>query len=290
MNHLDEKAATFIAKRYQKRHRNDPSPVYFAFWVQVFACFIGFGIFIPLLEWALDQPLAYYKQGIILGMLAAFMAYRLEQPTWWKAIHLLFAPLLSISLMATDAFSIEPLWFLGIFCLLFLVYWSTFKSRVPLYLTSSLAKEALGEYLMTYSIQKSAENISLRFLDVGAGTGTVIRALGKQFARIEMTGIEHAPIPFLIAKLNTLLIKNVRILWGDFWKQDLTQYDIVYAYLSPAPMQALWEKVNREMRPGTILISNSFIIPDIEPDEIILVEDFHHSKLYIWHIKKSEIL
>ncbi len=287
----DDPKSDFIQKRHQRRRQDEPSPVYFALWVQVFACFLGFGILIPLLEWGLGENLAYYKQGVILGLLALFMAYRLEQPQWWKVIHLLFAPLLSISLMATDAFSVEPLWFFGVFCFLFLMYWRTFTSRVPLYLTSHLAREALADYLMTYSITNSPEEKTpCQFLDVGAGTGTVVRFLGKQFTRIQHTGIEHAPIPFLIAKLNTFSIKNVKILWGDFWKQNLQQYDIVYAYLSPAPMIQLWEKVNREMRPGTIFISNSFIIPDIEPDEVILIEDFHHSKLYIWHIKKSEIL
>jgi hypothetical protein len=32
---------------------------------------------------------------------------------------------------------------------------------------------------------------------------------------------------------------------------------VVYAFLSPAPMAALWDKVRREMRAGSLFISNS---------------------------------
>ncbi|MDH5586413.1 MAG: hypothetical protein OEZ05_07260, partial [Nitrospirota bacterium] len=74
------------------------------------------------------------------------------------------------------------------------------------------------------------------------------------------------------------------IQWGDFWKDDLAQYDVVYAYLSPVPMQRLWEKARQEMQPGSLLISNSFIIPGVLPEKSIQLNDFPGSTLYMWRI------
>ncbi|HNB00634.1 MAG TPA: hypothetical protein PKO13_10210, partial [Nitrosomonas sp.] len=72
--------------------------------------------------------------------------------------------------------------------------------------------------------------------------------------------------------------------WGNFWQYNLSSYDIVYAYLSPIPMDKLWKKVLQEMRPGSILISNSFVVPDVPPSESIAINDFNNSVLYIWKI------
>jgi hypothetical protein len=45
---------------------------------------------------------------------------------------------------------------------------------------------------------------------------------------------------------------------------------MVYTFLSPAPMEELWEKVKNEMRPGSVFITNSFPVP-VEADETIQI-------------------
>jgi hypothetical protein len=65
---------------------------------------------------------------------------------------------------------------------------------------------------------------------------------------------------------------------------DLSQHDVVYAYLSPVPMALLWRKVRKEMHPGSILISNSFVVPGIEPEITLKLGDFGGSTLYLWRI------
>jgi hypothetical protein len=72
--------------------------------------------------------------------------------------------------------------------------------------------------------------------------------------------------------------------WGNLWDCDLSQYNVVFAYLSPVPMDALWNKARQEMRPGSLFISNTFAVHDNPPQESITVDDLHHSTLYIWRM------
>jgi len=77
---------------------------------------------------------------------------------------------------------------------------------------------------------------------------------------------------------------HCQVQWGDLWPCDLGQYDVVFAYLSPVPMEQLWNKVKREMRPGTVFISNTFEVPDHPPPQTFTVDDMHRSTQYIWQL------
>jgi hypothetical protein len=49
-------------------------------------------------------------------------------------------------------------------------------------------------------------------------------------------------------------------------------------------MAALWEKASKEMRSGSVLISNTFSIPGVTADQSIKLDDFSNSTLYLWKI------
>ena len=70
----------------------------------------------------------------------------------------------------------------------------------------------------------------------------------------------------------------------DMWKADLSKYDVVYAFLSPELMPQLWEKVSQEMSTGSVFISNSFAVPDIEPTEVWELSDSRKTQLFIYAI------
>jgi predicted O-methyltransferase YrrM len=58
---------------------------------------------------------------------------------------------------------------------------------------------------------------------------------------------------------------NAHFIRGDYDRLDFASYDVVFAYLSPAAMPALWQKANVEMRKGSLLLSYEFDIPGVEP-------------------------
>ena len=70
---------------------------------------------------------------------------------------------------------------------------------------------------------------------------------------------------------------------GDLWGHGLTQYDVVYAYLSPAVMGRFWEKCKREMRPGSLLVS-AFQVPGAHAVRSIDMEDRMGTFLHVHRI------
>ncbi|MFC4161557.1 class I SAM-dependent methyltransferase [Chitinimonas lacunae] len=201
-------------------------------------------------------------------VLALGLALLARQPLWWWPIHLGFAPALAWAL-ARDW---SPWWYLTAFGLAFLIFGPVARSRVPLYLSN---RRALGE--LASRIPPGA-----RVLDVGAGTGTVLAWLARRGVQVD--GIEHAWVPWAIGRLRLLGQRGARLLYGDWGRYSFADYDIVYAFLSPAAMESLWHKVRRELRPGALLISNSFAVPGVPADEVIELDDWKGARLYLWRM------
>jgi hypothetical protein len=173
-----------------------------------------------------------------------------------------------------------PAWiYLALFVVLLLVYWSTFRTRVPLYLSGPRVWQAVADLLPTAQTGRT-----LRVIDLGSGLGGLLLALAAQRADAEFLGVELAPLPALVSKLRIALRhqRNCRVQWGSYWPVDLAHYDVVFAFLSPVPMSALWEKARREMRERTLFISSSFEVPGQTATRVIEVDDARGTRLHVW--------
>lgn len=208
--------------------------------------------------------------ALLQGGIAALIALRQRAPHWWLPIHLAFMPLVVV----VQRLGIAPGWFLATFVLLLLVFWRTDKSRVPLYLTNRATAAALLKLLPA---------APCRVIDLGCGDGGLLRQLVQVRPDCRFTGVEHAPLTWLIAQLRALGQPNLTIRHGDFWDEPLGAYDVVYAFLSPAPMPRLWIKAGAEMAPAALLVSNSFEVPGVEPDESLTVADRRNTRLFLYH-------
>ena len=211
------------------------------------------------------------------GCIAAVGSYFVGLQRWWLPIQLLFAPALVFTLKV----NIPPWLFLVAFLLMLLIYWSTFRSQVPFYLSSKKVWCTLEEMLPIYTAGKR-----FSFMDIGSGTGGVLTHLARVRPDGNYCGVENAPLPYLLSRLRIKLGNhaNCQVIWGNMWSCDLAPYDVVFAYLSPVPMEKLWHKVKSEMRADTLFISNSYAVPEYPPNYSITLDDLHHSTLHIWHI------
>lgn len=218
------------------------------------------------LDW---PPLAL---ALLAGFLAAMLSHLAKLARWWLPIQLAFAPALVVTLAA----DIPPLFFLAGFLLLLLVYWSTFRSQVPLYLSSHKVWQTVETLL--------PHDRPLRFIDLGSGLGGMLTYLARRHPESRFHGVEVAPIPLALSWLRIRFsgLDNCTVNWRSLWDCDLGDYDVVFAYLSPAPMSQLWEKIERELRPGSLFISNTFAVDDHPPLEMREVDDLHRSRLYLW--------
>jgi hypothetical protein len=161
--------------------------------------------------------------------------------------------------------------------LLALMYGKIYQTRVPLYLSSRAAAQATALLLPAQP--------GFSFLDLGSGCGGLLHRLGKVRPDGNYHGIEAALLPFLLSKCrNVFRATGCRMNWGNFWNQGFASYDVVYAYLSPVPMAALWRKARAEMRPGSIFISNSFAVPGVTPEVSLELDDFEGSTLHVWRM------
>lgn len=217
-------------------------------------------------DWSPIQ-FAFLQGGIALGMSVVT-----RSAPWWHFIHLSFVP----AVVSALAIAIAPIWFLFAFAVMVLIYWSTFRTQVPLYLSSIKASRAIEDLLPDHS--------KFTFVDLGSGLGGLLAHLSKARKDGVYYGIESAPGPFALSWLRARFASNCQVLWGDFWAHDLSKYDMVYAYLSPVPMVDLWRKACVEMRPGSLFISNTFTVPGVEPTSIVPLDDFNQSTLYIWRM------
>lgn len=220
------------------------------------------------------ESISGYAFLILQGAMAALLGRAVRLPTWWLPILAAFPLLVS----AVLALSIAPGWFLAAFLVLVAVYWSTFRTQVPLYLTGRQAVSILAARLPT--------GRPCRFLDIGSGTGTVLAQLARQVPdSVTLHGVELAPLPHAIAWLRSRFTGGrFRVTRENFWRCDLGGYDVVYAFLSPVPMPDLWRKVRSEMRPGSLFVSNTFTVPGVAPDETIAIGNGARI-LYVWRIR-----
>jgi hypothetical protein len=221
--------------------------------------------------------LAPWVFAVTSGFVAAGLSAMAKMARWWLMIQLLFMP----ALLATLTLNIAPHFFLIAFLIMLLVFWNTYRTQVPLYLSSNQVWQALGNLLPQ---PESGGNFT--FIDIGSGLGGVLTYLAGIRPDGVYSGVESAPLPFLYSWLRIRLggFRQCRVHWGDFWDYDLGNYDVVFAYLSPAPMERLWRKAQAEMRPGTLFISSTFSVPGHKPFETVQVDDLHHSTLLVWRL------
>ncbi|MCE2680690.1 MAG: class I SAM-dependent methyltransferase [Burkholderiales bacterium] len=223
-------------------------------------CFIFFGSG-GLLAW----PWVSAQAVVACGLAKLFNSDR-----WWLGIHLSFFPLAVL----LSQFQVAPVWYLLGFILLALVYGSHFRSQVPLFLSNSETTR------MLLGLVRS--DVPVTFLDFGSGLGGVVRTVAKQRPLARCVGVEGAFLPAISGRLLSIGQNNCDLQWGDFWKTHLGEFDVVYAFLSPVPMPALWAKACAEMRKGSLLVSNSFVIPNLKPKRIIEVGDRRKTRLFVY--------
>lgn len=216
--------------------------------------------------------------ALLCGLLAAALSFLAGLAKWWLLIQLMFAPALVLTLAA----ELPPGIFLGAFLVLLFVYWSTFRTQVPLYLSSRKVWHAMECLLPAATVDSR-----FTFIDLGSGLGGVLTHLARARPDGLYAGVETAPLPFLWSWLRIKLggYRNCSVQWGSLWDCDLSQYDMVFAYLSPVPMEQLWHKARAEMHPGALFISSTFAVPDQSPHETVQVDDLHHSTLLVWHMQ-----
>ncbi len=209
------------------------------------------------------------------AVVAVGLSYVFGMAIWWRWIHLLF-PLAIWSLSQWQIPS--DVYFYG-FLVTLSLFWTTFRTQVPFYPSRTIVHEQVAELV--------PHDKPIRMIDIGSGLGDLVMHVAKDRiaandTKSEIIGIEIAPLPWLVSKVRAYFERSAaQFKLGNYEALNFADFDVIFAYLSPAAMTALWQKAKAEMRKGSMLMSYEFEILGVQPS--YQISGINGSPtLYVW--------
>lgn len=208
---------------------------------------LAWGHWVGLLSLGTGAGVAFSGAVLVGSALALLTASR------WRRLMIAAGFPLSFALSGL-ASGWSAVWWLLPLALLAVAYPVRAWSDAPLFPTGAKALAGLDELI---DLPADA-----RVLDAGCGLGHGLQALRRTWPQAQLEGIEWSRPWRLIAALRCPWATIRR---GDMWAQSWAGHDLVYLFQRPESMPRAVEKAQREMRPGTWLVSLEFEAPSLRP-------------------------
>ncbi|MGE4313161.1 MAG: class I SAM-dependent methyltransferase [Pseudobdellovibrionaceae bacterium] len=155
-----------------------------------------------------------------------------------------------------------------VFTVIGMTLWGEKRARVPAAPTLPHVKREALRLLTLHSDKEKPYRIA----ELGCGWGGILKALAKSFPNAHVTGYEMSLWPRMLARMRCIFSgKRIDIHGSDFYEADLTQFDMIYCYLSPNHMAALKSHFET-CGSGTLIVSNAFAVPEWVPTEVTTVK------------------
>ncbi len=123
------------------------------------------------------------------------------------------------------------------------------------------SKKETGERMVELLNLKKGEVV----YDLGSGDGRLLILAAKKGAKA--VGVEINPYVLIWSWIKGLLkgqIGRMKLIWGNYWSVNISAADAVVVYAMPGFMPKMAKKLKKELKPGTLIVSNSFQIPDLK--------------------------
>ncbi|SHI55148.1 Putative methyltransferase [Malonomonas rubra DSM 5091] len=161
--------------------------------------------------------------------------------------------------------------------------WSSLRSGITPVPSSNKAKR---------TILQAADRSSFgTIIELGSGWGTLALALAEKHPHRQVIGYEISPIPWFVSwclkKIKRL--DNLNLRRQNFISVELPPSTLLVCYLYPGGMSKLAEKIEKEKPQVEILISNTFALPGVEPEQVIRLRDLYKSPIYVYRLVGSDI-
>lgn len=92
--------------------------------------------------------------------------------------------------------------------------------------------------------------------DLGCGDGRLVFAAAKQGAIA--TGYEMSVPAYLFAKIRSFIHPHSSIRYGNLWKQDYRDADVIFCYFLKDTMQDFEARIWPTLKPGCRVVSHAF--------------------------------
>lgn len=120
-------------------------------------------------------------------------------------------------------------------------------------------------------IRKALQLVDLKpnetLYDLGAGDGRVLLLAAKEFGT-KAVGIEVGPVQCLLIWSRIVmggLRDRIQIKLGNFYKTEFKDADVVFIYATSHELPKLAPHLEKQMRPGSRVVSISADFPEWEP-------------------------
>jgi precorrin-6B methylase 2 len=154
------------------------------------------------------------------------------------------------------------LFWLLVFLLLHQAYTLIFNGGVPNIRTAPAIRKAIIELLRQDCAARGG--VPYTVIDLGSGNGLFTRQIARNMPQARVIGIERSKQSVWWSNLLRRWAKldNLEYETADFFSYDLSRADAVVMYLEIYLMENLGKKLHKELKPGTLVISNRFRLGD----------------------------
>lgn len=108
-------------------------------------------------------------------------------------------------------------------------------------------------------------------LDMGCGDGGILRFFIRKLAFHRADWYDIRKFPIVLGKILNRLFwyKKVTLYQQDFFNADITKYDTIYLFLWPTILEDIEKRIHARIRPGAVVITNTFHFNNREPYDTI---------------------
>ncbi|QQG43711.1 MAG: methyltransferase domain-containing protein [Candidatus Daviesbacteria bacterium] len=142
----------------------------------------------------------------------------------------------------------------------------------------------------TNRIKKILKLIPLKnkvFYELGSGDGRVVIEAAKMGA--QAFGIEQSFLRILYSKFiaSRLQLSNTHFIHGNIFKQNLSAAQVVFIFLLPKGVEKLESKLKKELKKGSLVITQTFHFKNWKPLKKILITDKKEPNTFLGPNKKE---
>ena len=123
-------------------------------------------------------------------------------------------------------------------------------------------------------------------IDFGSGWGNLIIRIAKQHPQRAVIGYELSILPWFTSVVlkKVFSLNNITLHRKDFYSAHLPAESVIVCYLFPEAMEKISDKLREEKPQVSFLISNNFALPYCKPSQVIRLDDFYKSPIYLYRI------
>lgn len=124
-------------------------------------------------------------------------------------------------------------------------------------------------------------------VELGAGWGTLAFPLAKRFSNASVRAYELSPIPWLVMQMRRgfSTSTNLRLFRANFLKVPIRiETKAVMCYLHSEVLEQVRPKLERELAPGTLFVSNVFEVPGWIPEAVHKIDCSFCPQVYVYRV------